>query len=40
MKIGLAGPIRLRLDYRVFNLNGNPLYNHVQRFYGGLSIAF
>jgi len=39
-KLALAGPIRLRLDYRVFNLNGNPLYKRVQRFYGGISVAF
>ena len=39
-KLALAGPIRLRIDYRVFNLNGNPLYKRVQRVYGGVSIAF
>jgi len=40
VKLGLAGPIRLRLDYRVFKLNGDPLFTKVQRFYGGLSLSF
>jgi hypothetical protein len=40
MKIGLAGPIRLRLDYRVFALRGRPLHKHPQRFYGGLNLSF
>jgi hypothetical protein len=40
VKIALAGPIRLRLDYRVFHLNGDPLFKSVQRFYGGLSLSF
>lgn len=40
VKLSLAGPIRLRIDYRVFNFNGNPLYKHVHRVYGGLSLSF
>ena len=40
VKIGLAGPIRLRVDYRVFNLNGSPILNHVHRVYAGLSLSF
>ncbi len=40
VKLGLAGPIRLRLDYRIFNLNGDPLYKRVQRFYAGVSVSF
>jgi hypothetical protein len=40
VKIGLAGPIRLRLDYRIFKLNGDPLFTKYQRFYGGLSLSF
>ena len=40
VKIGLAGPIRLRVDYRVFNLNGDPLFKRVKRLYGGVSISF
>lgn len=39
-KIGLAGPIRLRIDYRVFSLNGSPLLKRYQRMYGGLSLSF
>jgi hypothetical protein len=40
IKIGLAGPLRLRLDYRVFNLRGTPLYPHPQRFYAGVNFSF
>jgi hypothetical protein len=39
-KIALAGPIKLRLDYRVFKLNGTPIVDRVQRFYTGLSLGF
>ena len=39
-KITLVGPIRLRLDYRVFNLHGDPLYVHPKRFYGGVVVSF
>jgi len=40
VKFGLFGPLQLRLDYRIFNLRGNPLYNRPQRFYAGLNIPF
>jgi hypothetical protein len=40
VKIGLAGPLRLRLDYRVFVLRGNPLYDTPSRFYAGLNLKF
>jgi hypothetical protein len=40
VKLGLAGPVRLRLDYRVFNLRGDPIQRTSQRFYAGLNIAF
>ncbi len=40
VKVALAGPVKLRLDYRIFKLNGDPLYSRVQRFYGGLSLGF
>jgi hypothetical protein len=40
IKFSLAGPIRLRVDYRVFSFRGNPLYPNPQRIYGGLNIAF
>jgi hypothetical protein len=39
-KISLVGPIRLRLDYRVFTLKGTPRYTNVQRFYAGLNLKF
>ncbi|MEZ5317631.1 MAG: hypothetical protein R2752_09550 [Vicinamibacterales bacterium] len=39
-KIRLAGPVRLRLDFRVFNLRGSALYPTPKRFYAGLNIAF
>ena len=39
-KLAFLGPIRLRLDYRIFHLNGTPVEKRVQRFYAGLNIAF
>jgi hypothetical protein len=39
-KIRLAGPLRLRLDYRVFRLQGSPLHDTYQRFYMGINLAF
>jgi hypothetical protein len=39
-KIRLAGPFRMRLDYRVFRLNGSPLHSTYQRFYVGANLAF
>ncbi len=39
-KISLVGPIRARLDYRVFNLRGEPLHSTVHRVYAGLNVAF
>jgi hypothetical protein len=39
-KITIFGPVRLRLDYRVFRLNGSPLYSRPQRFYVGLNLKF
>jgi hypothetical protein len=39
-KIRLAGPLRLRLDYRVFRLNGSPLHSTYQRFYAGANLGF
>jgi hypothetical protein len=39
-KIRLAGPLRLRLDYRVFRLQGSPLHQTYQRFYAGANLAF
>jgi hypothetical protein len=39
-KIRLAGPLRLRLDYRVFRLRGDPLHSTYQRFYAGANVSF
>lgn len=40
VKITLAGPLRARVDYRVFNLRGDPLHATVHRVYAGVNLAF
>jgi len=40
VKIRVLGPVRLRLDYRVFRLKGEPLYPTYHRFYAGANLAF
>jgi len=40
VKIRVLGPVRLRLDYRVFQLRGEPLHSTYQRLYAGANIAF
>jgi hypothetical protein len=40
IKMGLVGPLRLRLDYRVFSLRGLPLTSTPQRFYAGVNFSF
>jgi opacity protein-like surface antigen len=40
VKMSLIGPLRLRLDYRVFNLRGTPLHSNPHRFYAGLNLKF
>jgi hypothetical protein len=40
VKVTLLGPVRARLDYRVFKLRGEPLHSTVQRLYAGLNLAF
>ena len=40
VKVSLLGPIRVRLDYRVFQLRGEPLHSKVHRFYGGINLKF
>jgi hypothetical protein len=40
VKIRLVGPLRVRADYRVFRLQGNPLHETYQRFYVGGNLAF
>lgn len=38
VKVSLAGPIRLRLDYRVFKLGSGALNSPAHRFYAGLNL--
>ncbi len=40
VKISLIGPVRARVDYRVFNLRGSPIEDTVQRLYVGLNLKF
>ena len=40
IKFPLFGPIRVRADYRVFNLKGSPINSTYQRFYVGANLAF
>jgi len=40
LKVRVLGPVRLRLDYRVFRLRGEPLHSTYQRFYAGANLAF
>lgn len=40
VKINVAGPLRLRLDYRIFTLQGDPRHSRPQRFYAGLNVKF
>lgn len=39
-KIKLLGPIRVRLDYRIFKLQGTPINSVYQRFYVGGNLKF
>ena len=39
-KYTVAGPFRLRFDYRIFSLMGSPLHTRVQRLYAGANLAF
>ena len=40
VKISLLGPVRARVDYRVFRLRGEPLHDTVHRVYAGLNLTF
>jgi opacity protein-like surface antigen len=40
VKIALLGPVRARVDYRVFRLRGEPLVATVHRTYLGLNLSF
>ena len=39
-KISVVGPLRLRVDYRIFNLHGTPRHTNVQRLYVGANLKF
>lgn len=39
-KIDLTGPLRVRLDYRIFKLGSGSAYSHPQRLSVGLNVAF
>lgn len=40
VKIRLTGPLKLRLDYRLFRLQGAPLHPTVHRAYAGATLGF
>jgi hypothetical protein len=40
VKIGLAGPVRLRVDYRMFDLGSGALNSPAHRIYVGLNLKF
>lgn len=40
VKITLVGPLRLRVDYRVFKLGSGALYSPAHRIYAGLNLKF
>jgi hypothetical protein len=39
-KISLVGPLRLRVDYRIFKLGSGALYSPAHRVYAGLNLKF
>ena len=40
VKVNLAGPLRLRVDYRAFRLGSDALYSPAHRIYAGLNLKF
>jgi opacity protein-like surface antigen len=40
LKMSLFGPLRLRVDYRLFTLRGDPVKKTVHRIYAGLNTSF
>lgn len=40
VKVNLIGPLRLRVDYRVFKLSSGALYSPAHRIYAGLNLKF
>ena len=40
VKVSLVGPLRLRVDYRVFKLGSGALNSPAHRIYAGLNLKF
>jgi opacity protein-like surface antigen len=40
VKVNLAGPLRLRVDYRIFKLGSGALNSPAHRIYAGLNLKF
>jgi opacity protein-like surface antigen len=40
VKVSLVGPLRLRVDYRVFKLGSGALHSPAHRIYAGLNLKF
>jgi hypothetical protein len=40
IKRNIFGPLKVRIDYRVLKLRGEPLYGTVHRVYSGVHLAF
>lgn len=40
LKIRVAGPLKLRLDYRLFRLRGEPRHDVYHRVYAGATLGF
>ena len=40
VKVSLAGPLQLRVDYRVFKLGHGALFSPAHRVYAGLNLKF
>lgn len=40
VKVSLLGPVRVRVDFRIFSLRGSPLYGSPKRLYAGVNIPF
>jgi hypothetical protein len=40
VKVNLIGPLRLRVDYRVFKLGSSALNSPAHRIYAGINLKF
>ena len=40
VKTSVFGPLKIRVDYRVLKLRGDPLYSTVHRVYSGVHLTF